>query len=345
MYAAKMISDETARPTVAFFTDEERRGVSVNLKGVVQSVGVRELLTEKEREIGRQIQDKTQVTVRLYNNESINPGSVLYVLNERNLVVAKLSVFTVFKSRTFDYMCVGYGSFRTVKRDYRVVQRASDSTVSDAFIFIARAYREIELKETSKAIECFQKAIAADRGNPEAHTGLGYIYLESDMIPFAVREFDFAYLSRGRVYDREDRFMLLKGCALSRFKGVFNSELPKGNKTREKYLDEGVSFAKEANAVYGDDAETHLMLGKFYYDRSTDAMTKIENENDNKTVIEMKKVLELDPANVDAGMIAAKIFKKHGEKETALKYINAARSADPKNTEAISLEKAIKSMK
>lgn len=345
VYGAKMISDETAHPTVAFFSDEERRGITVQVKGIVQSVGVREMLTAKEKEIGRQIQDKTQVTVRLYNNDSINPGSILYVINDRNLVVAKLSVLNVFKSRSFDYMCVGYGSFRTVKNEYRVVQRASDSTVSNAFLYVAQAYREIEMKETSKAIEFFQKAIRADRDNPEAHTGLGYIYLESNMIPFAVKEFDLAYSSRGRVYDREDRFSLLKGCALSRFKGVFYSELAKGNKTREKYLAEGIDFAKEANAVFNDDAETHLILGKFYYDRSTDALTKIENENDDRTIREMKKVLELDPVNAEAALIAAKIYKKHGEKDQAVRYVSIARNADPKNSEAISLEKVIKTMK
>jgi hypothetical protein len=345
IYGAKIVSDETAYPTVAFFSDEERRGISVKVKGIVQSVGVREILTAKEQEIGRQIQDKTKITVRLYNSESINPGSILYVVNDRNLVVAKLSVLDVFKSRSFDYMCVGYGSFRTVKNEYRVVQRASDSTVSNAFLYVAQAYREIEMKDTSKAIELFQKAIKADRDNPEAHTGLGYIYLESNMIPFAVKEFDLAYASRGRVYDREDRFSLLKGCALSRFKGVFYSELPKGNKTREKYHAEGLNFAKEANTIFNDDAETHMILGKFYFDRSTDAMTKIENENDDKTIREMKKVLELEPLTPEAGIIAAKIYKKHGEKENALKYISIARNADPKNTEALSLEKVIKAMK
>jgi Tetratricopeptide repeat len=343
--AGKLSLDPNSIQTVIFFNEEDQIGVRAEVKGVVMNIGARETSTAKEREIGRPIQDKTKISVRLNNNDGVIPGGLLYVINERNLVVGKISVLDSFKSKAFYMMCVGYGNFRMAKQDFRVVRRITETSSTDAYLYVARAYREVENKDISKAIEMFQRAIISDKDNPEAHMGLGYVYLEQKLIPFAIKEFDAAYQSKGRVYDKEDRFMLLKGCAETRFNAVFRSELPKGNKIREKYLDEGIKYAKESIAVYDGSAEAHFMLGKFYYDRSTDALTKIETDNDERTVKEMLKVLEIQKDHLDACIILSKVYKKHSNRDKALLYIEMARNIDATNADARELEKTIRNMR
>ena len=64
--------------------------------------------------------------VRLYDAEGINEGDTLYVINDKNLVTAKMTVRTLFNSISFGPMLVGYGNFRLRSVGDRVVQRTEE---------------------------------------------------------------------------------------------------------------------------------------------------------------------------------------------------------------------------
>ncbi|HNX59253.1 MAG TPA: hypothetical protein PKK43_09135, partial [Spirochaetota bacterium] len=171
------------------------------------------------------------------------------------------------------------------------------------------------------------------------------LYIEQKLLPFAIKEFDIAFANIGKEYDREERYLILKGCVQSRYLVSFYSELPKGNKTREKYVKEGMDFCRKAVSVYPDSVEAHYYLGKFYYDRSLDEMKKIDTENEEIAVKEFEKVISLKDDHVEAYIILSRIFRKHDDKDNALRYITKAVSIEPANREAEDLYKAIKKMK
>jgi hypothetical protein len=344
-YGAKLYVEPGEDKLLIFFTEESKIGQKAILKGLISEIGAREFSTEKEKELGQSIQDRTKALIRLVDAVDIIPGNTLYVVNERNLIVARLSILTVFKSSSFEMMCVGYGNFRVSKQGYRVVQVANDDRSTDASGYCAKGNYYYDMGDQSKAIEYYQKSIGCDKTYPEAHSALGYIYLEQKLIPFAMKEFDIAYQYRARVYDKEELYLILKGSVESRYTAAFRSELPKGNKIRERYVDEGIRLANEAIKIYPESLDAHFYLGSFYYDRSTSDLTRIETENDKLVKDEMLKVLSFKEDHTEANMILAKLYRKHQMKEIALKFAEKAVSSDPKSIEARDLKKAIEKMK
>jgi len=345
LFAARLNVDDSNSRLFMFYTDEDKIGVKAVLRGTVLEFGVKEELDKNERDLGKSVQDRTKVSVRLVSTEGVIPGSVLYVVNERNLVVAKIRIVKIFDSPSFYKMCVGYGNFRAVKKDYRVVQKSGDAEAGNSYVYVSKGRYFSDTGDVSKAIEFYQKAIAIDKDNPEAHSSLGYLYLEQKLLPFAIKEFDIAYMNIGKLYDREEKYLLLKGSAQARYMAVFFSELPKGHKIREKYIDEGMEFCRKAASLYPDSVEAHYYLGRFHYDRSIDEMNKIDTDNDEKAVLEFEKVIAIKNDFTDAYIILARIFKKHNDKSNALMYISKAVSLDPKNRDAEDLYKAIKKMR
>ncbi|HEY1406869.1 MAG TPA: tetratricopeptide repeat protein [Spirochaetota bacterium] len=345
LFAAKLSFDKRDESVIIFFTEEDRIGVKAQLCGIVLQMGVKETLDPKEKELGKSVQDHSKISVRLISSDGIIPGSVLYVVNDRNLVVAKVHTVKVFDSTSFYKVCVGYGNFRAVQKDFRVVQRADDERANNAYLYISKGNYYRDQGDISKSIEYFQKAVTIDKRNPEAHSALGFLYLEQKLIPFAIKEFDLANENVGRLYDKEDIYLLLKGSAESRYMAAFYSELPKGNKLRERYVEEGIYFSKRAIAVFPDSTESHFYLGRFYYDRSTDEMSKIETENDENAVKEMEKVISLNTDQFDAYVILARIYKKHNDKDKALQYADKATRINPADSDARELYKSIRKMK
>lgn len=341
--AAKLVLDGSPDVQV-FFNDGDQVGHFCHVVGVIDSLGTREFSTDKEKELGIKIQGKTKSLVRLTDQTGIMNGSILYVINERNLVVSKMTVSSVFSTVSFDEMCVGYGNFRNVQKDYRVVRAASETDGEGGASYIADGNRYKENGDISKAIESYQKAIVSDSRNPEAHSALGYIYLEQNMVQFAMKEFAEGYRNIGRLYDKEDRYNLLKGCASSRYTAVFHSELPKGNQIRDKYVTEGIKFANEAVTVYPDSVDMNYMLGSFYYERSG-ADQKLDTVNEVKTRNCMLKVLKEKDDHVDALVILAKLYKKHGNRSKAELYASKAVSVAPQDTSVRDLLTSIKAMK
>jgi tetratricopeptide (TPR) repeat protein len=341
--AAKIVEDESSDVQV-FFNESDVAGTFCHVVGIVDSIGTREMSTDKEKELGMRIQGRTKLLVRLSDPIGLNAGSVLYVINERNLVVSKMAVSSIFKTVSFEMMSVGYGNFRNAKPDFKVVRLSKQEKGQGAAESIAKGNFHRENGDISKAIQEYQNALKADPKNPEAHTALGYVYLDRNMAQFAIKEFSEAYLGIGRVYDREDRFNLLKGCAHSRYIASFNSELPKGSPLRTKYIEEGVRFASEAVSVFPESVEANYMLGVFYYERSGDDM-KLDTENEVKSRDCMLRVIKAKPDHVDALVILAKLYKKHRNRTKAELYGAKAVAAAPQDKSVRDLFSSIKAMK
>jgi tetratricopeptide (TPR) repeat protein len=343
LFAAKLLMEDGSAIN-AFYNDGDMTGIHCKVVGVIDSTGTREFSTEKEKELGMKIQGKTKAVIRLSESDSVADGSLLYIVNERNLIVAKVTVSTVFSSVSFNRICVAYGNVRNVQKDFHAVIPASDSLETKVYEYIARGNFYREKENLSEAIEEYEKAVAIDKKSPEAHSALGYIYLERGMIQFAQKEFTCAYDNAGRVYDKEEKFLLLKGCAKSRYLSIFNSELPRGNQLRDKYVSEGIQFGKEALDLYPDSAEVNFMTGAFYYDLSSYS-TKIDTANELKARDYMLKVLKLQDNNTDAMVIIAKLYKKHRNREKAELYASKALAITPQDSSVRELVNSIKEMK
>ena len=342
-HAAKLVEEESSDVHV-FFNESDSAGTLCHVVGIVDSVGTREMSTDKEKELGMKIQGRTKILVRLSDPVGLNAGAMLYVVNERNLVVSKMSVSSIFRSVSFENMCVGYGNFRNVKQDFKVVRLSKEVSGQSAAESIAKGNFYRENGDISKAIQEYQNALKADPRSPEAHSALGYVYLERNMAQFAVKEFNEAYAGIGRVYDREDRFNLLKGCAHSRYMASFNSELQKGSPLRTKYVEEGIRFAKEAVDVYPESVEANWMLGSFYYDRSGEDQ-KLDTANEVKCRDCMLRVIKAKPDHVEALVILAKLYKKHRNRDKAELYASKAVAAAPQDRAVRDLLTSIKEMK
>ena len=120
-------------------------------------------------------------SVRLYNNLGVSIGDVLYIVDDNNLIVAKITVTSMFKRSRFGYLVLGTGQLRLVNIGNRVVQRINDNNQSKkAFVQRGKGDVSQETGETGKAISYYKSALSVDKNNPEAHLSLGYICFHDD---------------------------------------------------------------------------------------------------------------------------------------------------------------------
>ncbi len=305
-----------------FYHEQDIGGWNAVLVGRLESIGTKAEL-EKD-DITATAQDKSQATVRLYQAEGIRQGDELFLVNDRNLVVSRIIAKTLFKSASFGYMLVGYGNLRLARTGNRVVQRVEDQYSQYAYIYGSRGDYYRETGDDGEAIKHYKKAIELDRGNPEAHLALGLLYLKDDMLQFAFREFSESYKRIARLYDKEDRFSLLKSMAETRYREAYFTRIP--GELRTKYIKEGIRYAEEALGVYPESKEAHFYLGVFNY-RNPD-------RSDVKARDHLLKVLELDPENVDACLILAEMYYNHGNKDKARSFAEQAIKIDGTNERA-----------
>ncbi|MFW6366967.1 MAG: tetratricopeptide repeat protein, partial [Spirochaetota bacterium] len=183
-----------------FYTQNDKSGRTGIVRGRVLSLGAREVADEELRQLA---QSKTKVTVRLADKEGIIPGNTLYIINERNLIVSSFEVTTVFQSASFGYLLVGYGNFRRVQENFRVVQHREDNAARYAYVHKARGDYFSQNGDDAQAMLEYEKAIRKNRGHAESHVELGYIYLKDGVYEYALREFSEAYKTRGFIHDRE----------------------------------------------------------------------------------------------------------------------------------------------
>jgi tetratricopeptide (TPR) repeat protein len=329
--SATMIMEEGRQRIKVFSTMTDREGWTAVLKGKILSYSAKDEL-DKEDLFGRS-QDKTKATVRLYNTEGVNEGDVLYVVNEKNLVVAKMKVRSVFKSMSFGEMLVGYGNFRLSSVGDRVVQKAEDENAKYAYIYKARGDYYDNTGEQGEAIREYKDALKADKNNPDAHLALGMVYMKQGLDQFAMKEFQEGYRNIGRMYDRGDKYLLLKNIAEIRYREVYESFLPENLK--DKYRDEAKKICREALEVYPQSEKINYYLGVFHY--------RTSNPDDRKARDYFLKVIEINPSNADACVSLAELYYRHENLEKARLYADKAREADAANPRVQKMVKYLES--
>jgi tetratricopeptide (TPR) repeat protein len=163
--------------------------------------------------------------------------------------------------------------------------------------------------------------LEVDKNNPEAHLSLGYIYLNDNMLEYAFNEFNEIQKQKRRLYDNEDKFLLYKGLAETRYKQVYYTKI--GADLRNKYTNDGIEYCKKALQIYPDSKDVNYYLGVFYYKNiePSDALAKDQ----------FVKVITLDQENVEAYLALAELYDKHNNKSKAVFYAEQALRLDPVN--------------
>ncbi len=320
--AADMLLNKDNANLKVFYTEDDGAGWNAVLKGKVVSIGVKS--ESESNEISGMVYDKTQVSVRLYNRDGLKVDDTLFVINRRNLIVSRIKVKSIFKTMSFGYMLIGSGNFFLANPGDRVVQESDSEYSKHAYIYKARGDYYRRLGQIGKAINNYKRAIELDIGNPEAHLELGYIYLKDDMHQFAFTEFNEARKRIARLYDNEDKYLLLKGMAEVRFDEVYFKEIP--DNLRTKYIGEGIQYSKEALEVYPDSKDVNFYLGTFYY--------KNPEPDDVKAKKQFLRVIEIDPDFVSPYVSLSELYFKHKNKDKARLYADKALKLDPANERA-----------
>ena len=305
-----------------FYIETDSKGWTAVPRGEVVSIGVRE--DSASQELMKVAQKWSKATVRLYSPEGVKRGDQLFVVNARNLVVARLDVKSVFQSETFGTMLTGTGNFTSARNGFLVVQKVDDNYSKYAYIYKARGDYFKGNGDTGKAIELYKKSLEMDRRYPEAHLALGYVYMREDMMSFASKEFNEAYREIDRIYDNEDRYQLLKGLTTLRYRMAY--EYPVSNAARTELVREGIRYADEALKIYPDSRDVNLCLGMFYY--------KGPEPQDVKAKHQFLKVVEIDPMNVRAYLALAELYRRHDNGSKALEYARKALEVSPDSVEA-----------
>ncbi len=326
---ANMILDKEHSRLKIFDSQTDIKGWTAVLKGVVIGFSSREDLSENDLSAVKH--GKTKATVRLYNREGINAGSILYIINNKNLIVGKLSVKHLFSSTSFGDMLIGYGNLILCNNGDRVVIRVYDEYAKYAYIHKARGDYYLSTGETGKAISEYKKSIELDRGYPEAHFALGKIYLNQEMLQFAFKEFSEAYKEIARFKDNEDRFLLLKNMAEIRFREVIYSYLP--YKLKKSFRKEGIKYGEEALSIDPSSVDLNYLMGILYH--------KHPDNYDTKARDYLLKVIERRPYHTGANIALAELYFKHRNRVKARRYITSALKSEPDNKRAQQLLKYI----
>jgi len=326
----KMILDKSQGKIKIFFSQTDVTGIDALIKGKVISYSAREELDTNDL-IGR-IEDKSKATVRLYTNEGIQENNTLFVINNKNLVVSKMKVRTILKSRSLGYLLVGYGNFRLASIGNRVVQLYSGDNTKYSYVHKARGDYYQEINKPADAIKEYKRAIELDNGNPDAYLELGYLLMKQGLDQFAFKELYTGHKHINRLYDRNDKYRLYKGLAEIRYREVYYiSNLP--SRIRNKYRSEGIKYCKEALNVNPNSADVNYLAGYFHY--------KWHKPSDKTARDYFLKVIELNPDHTESYIALARLYFKHKMRKKAGMFAEKALKSEPGNKEAKKLLKYI----
>ena len=329
--SANMIMAEGTERLKVFYTMTDREGRKAVVKGKILSFSAKDVLDKDD--VYAKAQDRNKATVRLYNAEGLHEGDLLYVINEKNLIVAKMEVRVMFKSRSFGDMLVGYGNFRLASVGDRVIRDESEEVSKYAYIHKARGDYYDNIGERGNAIQQYKSALELDRNDPSSRLALGVLYLREGLDQFAMREFQEAYRNINRLQDREDRFLLLRHIAEIRYREIYESFIPESLK--ERYRAEAIKMCREAIRVYPESERMHYYLGVLHY--------RTPNPDDRKARDYFIKVLELNPGHAGALAALSELYFRHDNMDKARMYAEKALESERDNAIARAMIRKIES--
>ncbi|MDA3900455.1 MAG: tetratricopeptide repeat protein [Spirochaetes bacterium] len=322
-FTQTLVSQTAVSERITMFNSEtETPGWIGVVLGRVVSLGVREIADEDLRQLA---QERTKVTVRLQSKEGILKGDTLYIVNAKNLIVSRFEVITITESRSFGYLLVGYGNFRRVQTNFRVVQHSKESAGKTAYIHKARGDYHRKNGDVAKAIVEYERSVHLNDKYAESHIELGYIYLKKNIYQYALRAFEKAYKARAFIYDNEDLLRLYSGIIQVRSYNAYTLEIS-NRAIIKRNIDEGIKVAKEASEKFPDVYQFHFDLGRFYYENP--------ESQDVKAKYHFLKVIELRPDHVESLVMLAELYLKHNNPDRATSYARKALESDPTNNRA-----------
>ncbi len=320
---ANMILDKSYSRIKIYQTQKLMDGWDAVVKGKITSISSMDTLDDNDL-LGR-AKDKYKATVRLYSVDGIKVGDALYVVNNNNLIVSKITVKNIFKTVSLGYMLIGYGNCRLAGVDYMVTQRVEDEFAKNAYVYKSRGDYFVNIGDYAKAIAEYKKSLEMDKGSPETHIALGYVYMNQGVDRFAYNEFQEAYKRMNRLYDNEDKFLLLKGLVDIIFKEVYHTS-NLNSEMKKKFISQGVTYCREALKVYKKSYEMNYYMAMFHYQGP---------ETDHRVAKDyFMKVIELKPDHADSYTALSNLFFMHGNKDKARKYLDKALEIDKFNPEA-----------
>lgn len=320
---ANMILDRSSARVKIYQTKSLMNGWDAVIKGKVSSISSMDTVDDNDL-LGR-AKDKYKATVRLYNADGIKTGDILYIVNNNNLIVAKLTVKNIFKTASLGYMLVGYGNCRLAGVDFVVAQRVEDEFAKNAFVFKSRGDYYVNIGDYGKAITEYKKSLELDRGSPETHMALGSVYLNQGVDRFAYHEFQEAYKRMNRLYDNEDKYLLLKGLVEIIFKEVYHTS-NLNTAMKKKFISDGIGYCKEGLKIYSKSYEMNYYMAMFHYQGP---------ETDHKIAKDyFLKVVDLKPDHAESYVALSNLFFMHGNKDKARIYLDKALDLDKFNPDA-----------
>jgi len=324
--------EENTLKTKIFFNHNDKTGRDAMIMGKVMSLSSSEELAEND--LSEISHEKTKATVRLFTSENVFPTNMMYVIDPNNIVVSKMEVKYVFNNKTFGDMLIGYGNFKLSNAGYRVVQLTIDSGRNDSYIEKSRGDYFTRSGDNGKAIAHYKKAIESDPGDPAPHLGLGLIYFKDAVYNFAYAELYKAYKFKDRLYDNEDKFILLKTLAEVRFIETYDNYNIPANKV--KFRKEGIGYCREALRINPGSVDVNFLLAEFYYRGFEPGNGNEEDARDR-----YQKVLELQPLHSRANLRMANYYIRNNKTKLAHFYVKKAVEGDPGNQEALELLKRL----
>ncbi len=324
--------EDPSRKTKIFFNQNDKPGRDAMIMGKVLSLSSSEELAEND--LSEISHEKTKATVRLFTSENVYPTNLMYVIDPNNIVVSKMEVKYVFNNKTFGDMLIGYGNFKLSNAGYRVVQLTIDSGRNDSYIEKSRGDYFTRSGDSGKAIAHYKKGIESDPGDPAPHLGLGLIYYKDAVYNFAYAELYKAYKYKDRLYDNEDRFVLLKTLAEVRFIETYDNYNIPAN--RIKFRKEGIGYCREALRINPSSVDMNFLLAEYYYRGVEQGSSNDEDARDR-----YQMVLELQPLHSKANLRMANYCMKNNKMKMAHFYAKKAVEGDPGNQEALELMKRL----
>ncbi len=328
-----MVIDRKDAQVTMFESQTDFKGWKAAVKGIILSFAARE--DAGKENLSQMKHEKTEVTVRLYNRDGIDRGTTLFIIDKNELAVAKLTVKTISFTKTLGYILIGHGNFFLANEGDRVVVKTAGALTVKSRTHKGRGDYNRANDDTAKSIAEYKEAIKTDSGNPEAHLELGLIYFSQGVYNFADREFRESYRNINRLYDNEDKFILLKSITELKYREIFYSYL--AFETRQKFFDEGIKSGKEALVIYPDSIEVNFFIAMLYY--------KFKEEFEINARDHFLKVVKLNPEHIDANIALSELYLKHKNSDKARKFAENAMKAEPGNRRVRELLKTIERAK
>ena len=311
--------------TMAFYSATDKTGWKVVVRGQILAFGVDE--QNAKDNLSGNVHRKSQVTVRLFNNEGIKVHDELFVIDKNNLITGRIKVNSVYKSSSFGYMLIGSGNFIMCDEKDRVVQRAEEKFSHYAVVHKGRGDYFAEKGDDGSAMAQYKKALDLDKNNPEVHLAMGELYYRQGVLQYAYKEFSEAKKSIVRLYDNEDKYTLHKYMAQIRLREIL--EVPMTAEKREAFRNQGIEHGKDALTIYSTSADVNYIMGRFHYKKSM-----IPEDEDTIARDYFLKVVEVQKEHVGANIALAELYLKHKNREKAEFYILQALKGEPRNARA-----------